>query len=102
MNKLDVFLPESVTKYALDAGLPLAHVESFVTTFLTTPEEIANATGYTPAIAEAATIGSRWAYANALRYVWYTSIPFGCLAIVSAIFLPDIKRYQTNRIAVSL
>jgi hypothetical protein len=24
------------------------------------------------------------------------------VAIVSAIFLPDLKRYQTNRIAVSL
>jgi hypothetical protein len=102
VNKLTSALPAKVAQYATDAGLSSADATGFVTTFLTAPANITTAPGYTPAIAAAATIGSRWAYAEALKFVWYTSIPFGVLAVVACIFLPSIKSYQTNRVAVSL
>ena len=84
------------------AGLSANDTTGFVTTFLTAPANITNAPGYSPAIVAAATIGSKWAYAESLKYVWYTSIPFGILAMISCFFLPSIKKYQTNRVAVSL
>lgn len=102
LNKLQKNLPELVAKYALEAGLPASDATGFITTFLTAPVNITSAPGFTPAIALAATTGSRWAYAESLKYVWYTSIPFGCLAVISCFFLPSIRSYQTNRVAVQL
>ncbi|KAI1612526.1 putative major facilitator superfamily transporter [Exophiala viscosa] len=102
VNKLTTMLPESVAEYAIAAGLSAADATAFVTTFLTDPAAIESAPGYTPAIAKAATLGTSWAYAGALKYVWYVSIPFGVLAMISAAFVPNIKKYQTNRVAVAL
>ncbi|KAK6393115.1 hypothetical protein LTR65_002806 [Meristemomyces frigidus] len=102
VNKLKTLLPEKVAQYAVAAGLSPANATAFVTAFLTTPESIATAPGYSLSVAEAATIGSRWAYAEALKYVWYTSMAFGVLAILSCLAIPSIKKYQTNRIAVTL
>ena len=102
VNKLTKTLPEKVAEYAVGAGLAADEVTEFVTTFLTDPSTIADVPGYTPEIAEAATIGTKWAYAYALKYVWICSIPFGVLAIVSCCLLPSIKKYQTNRVAVAL
>lgn len=102
VNKLTAALPEKVGEYAVAAGLPLADATEFVTTFLTAPANITSAPGYSAAVAEGATIGSRWAYAYALKYVWYTSLPFGILALISCAFLPSIRKYQTNRVAVAI
>jgi len=102
VNKLTKAMPELVGEYAVKAGLPLNDATEFVTTFLTAPATIASAPGYSPAVVEGATLGSRWAFAYALKYVWYASIPFGVLAFISCAFLPSIKKYQTNRVAVAL
>ena len=102
VNKLNKALPELVGEYAVKAGLPLTDATEFVTTFLTDPASLASAPGYSPAVAQGAVMGSRWAYAQALKYVWYTSIPFGVLALISCAFLPSIRKYQTNRVAVAL
>lgn len=102
VNKLTSSLPEFVAQYAIEAGLSPTDATEFVTTFLTDPTAIATAPGFSPAIAEGAVVGSRWAYAHALKYVWYTSIPFGVLAFVCCAFLPSIRKYQTNRVAVAI
>lgn len=101
-NKITVNLPAIVAKYAVEAGLATENLESFVTNFLTTPANITTAAGYTPEIAAAATMGSRWAYAESLKWVWYVSIPFGVLAVIACAFIPPIKKWQTSRIAVEL
>ncbi|KAF1814529.1 MFS general substrate transporter [Eremomyces bilateralis CBS 781.70] len=101
VNKLSGFLPIQVGTYAATAGLPLASLEKFVITYLTTPEDIMTVEGVTPAVVDAAALGSRWAYSLALRYVWWTSIAFGSCAIVICCFLPSTKKYQTNRVAVA-
>lgn len=102
VNKLTKALPERVAEYAIGAGLSPADATGFVTAFLTAPATIADAPGYTPEIAAAATIGTKWAYAYALKYVWICSIPFGCLAVIGCCLLPSVKKYQTNRVAVAL
>lgn len=102
VNKLSKALPEKVAEYAMGAGLSAADAPDFVAAFLSAPSTIANAPGYTAEVAAAATIGTKWAYAYALKYVWICSIPFGVLAFISCCFLPSIKKYQTNRVAVAL
>jgi hypothetical protein len=102
VHKIGKQLPEFVATYAVKAGLPVSEAADFVGTFLTAPANITQVPGVSPEILAAATLGTRWAYAESLKWVWYTSIPFGILAIIACFFLPSIKKYQTNRVAVAL
>jgi hypothetical protein len=103
-GKLTTNLPKYTAQYAIQAGLPVESVEAFVGLFLTVPEELATAdiVGVTPAVIQGATIGTRWAYSESLKYVWFTSIAFGSIAIVCTLLLPSTKKYQTNRVAVRI
>lgn len=101
-NKLKEKLPVYIGSWAIKAGLPLTSAELFVGTILTAPEKIANVTGVTPAILEAATIATRWAYADSLSYVWYVSIAFGAMSMIACCFLGNVAPYLTHRIAVEL
>jgi len=98
-NKLTTALPLKIGEFAVAAGLPPSNAVAFVGTYLTAPENITQVPGVTPAVLEGAIIGTRWAYSEALRYVWITSIPFGVLACVACLFLGDIGSYMTNRVA---
>lgn len=102
VQRLTPRLPALVLQYAEDAGLPADSATDFVTAFLTDPAAAANVTGATPAVLQAATMGSRWAYSQALEYVWYVSIPFGVLSIIGCFLIGDISRFMTNRIAVEM
>lgn len=102
VQKLTPKLPAYVAEYAIKAGLPISSATLFVETLFTDPTKIFNVPGVTEKVLAAATYGSQWAYADSLRYVWYTSIPFGICAIICVAFLPSTAKYQTNRIAVAL
>jgi hypothetical protein len=102
INKLTPKLPLYIGEYAVRAGLPLESVKAFVITYLEASTKISEVPGVTPAILQAASLGTRWAYSDSLSYVWYTSIAFGLLAIVACLFLGDMKRFMTNRIAIDL
>jgi len=71
-GKLTANLPKYTAMYAVQAGLPLESVEAFVGLFLTEPEKLATTSipGVTPQVIEGATIGTRWAYSESLKYVW--------------------------------
>ena len=84
------------------AGLPAADAMTFVGTFLTAPISVGTLPGVTPAVVAAATLGSQEAYAYALKYVWYTSIAFGVVAIVAAAFLGNNRKYLTDRVAAKI
>lgn len=101
-TKLTANLPRYTAMYALQAGLPPSSAEAFVGAFLTAPESVGEMEGVTPAVIMAATKGVRWAYSESLKYVWFTSIAFGSLAVVCTILLPSTKKYQTNRVAVQM
>lgn len=104
INKLTAKLPVFVGTFAVKAGLPLTSATQFVTLFLTAPEELASADipGLTEAVVAAATLGSQYAYAESLKYVWFASIAFGALSIAACLFLGDISKYMTNRIAANI
>ncbi|KIV93428.1 hypothetical protein PV10_04641 [Exophiala mesophila] len=97
--KLKTYLPASVAQYALAAGLPANSTEEFVMTFLTAPDQAALLPGVDATILQQAAIGTRWAYAAAFKYVWYTSVGFGCGAVIACCFLGNPARFHTNRIA---
>jgi MFS family permease len=101
-NKLKKNLPAYIVQFAIGAGLPVGNATSFVTEYLLDPGQISSFPGITTDILEAAAIGSRWAYADSLKYVWYTSIPFGVTAIFCCALLPSTRKYMTNRIAVQV
>ncbi len=99
VNKLNTRLPQYVAEHAIQAGLPAKEAEMFMETFLTAPKRVGTIPGVNSTIIQAATLGARWAYADSLQYVWYTSIAFGSMAIILCLFLPNIQKYATNRIA---
>ena len=101
-EKLDAALPTYIAKYAIEAGLPLTSAQDFVLTYLTAPTNITSVPGVTAAVLEGAVIGTRWAYAESLKWVWITSIPFGVCAIIACFFIGDIGKYMTNRVAAKL
>ncbi|KAG4441501.1 hypothetical protein IFR05_003028 [Cadophora sp. M221] len=101
-EKLKKVLPTYVAGAVTKAGLPESDVMAFVGTFLTDPMSIVSVPGATPAIIAAATRGSQDAYSYALRYVWYTSIAFGVVAIVAACFLGNNRKYLTDRVAAKI
>lgn len=39
-------------------------------------------------------------YADSLPYVWYITIAFGGVGIILCAFLPNIRRFMTDRVAV--
>jgi hypothetical protein len=101
-NKLNAKLPLLIGESAVAAGLPLTLAEEFVIAYLTAPKSVSLVPGVTPAVINAAEIGSRWAYSDSLVYVWYMSIAFGVLSIIACLFLGNIRPYLTHRIAVEL
>ncbi|KAF2643569.1 MFS general substrate transporter [Massarina eburnea CBS 473.64] len=101
-TKLTQKLPTYVAEYALKAGLPASSLEAFVSTFITTPEEVGRVPGVTPEVLAAAAKGAQWAYSQSIKYVWLTSIAFGSMAIVCTVLLPSTRKYQTNRVAVQI
>ncbi len=102
-EKINKFLPERVLDAALNANIPPASLVPFMTK-LQSGDMVGAATteGITPEILGKVQMGSRIAYADALRYVWLVSIAFGTCAIIASIFVKNIRRYMTNRIATNI
>lgn len=55
----------------------------------------ANETAY-----EMVVLAGQIAYAESYKWVYYTSIAFGCVSILAACFLGDISKYMDNHVAV--
>ena len=101
-SKLRVKLPAYVISYAINAGLPASEAGEFVGAFLTLPASAGKLPYVTTDILQAANLGSRWAWADSLRYVWLATIPFGVLAIICAACVPSIRKWETNRIRAQM
>jgi hypothetical protein len=80
-DKLLHNLPLLVGTYAVEAGLDPKEAELFVGTFVTNISAIATVPGVTTKIVEAATLGSEWAYALSLHYVWYVQDGTVCASL---------------------
>lgn len=102
VEKLTGALPTYIGTAAAEAGLPVADIVAFVTALLTDPTSVTSVPGVTTNVLAAANRASQEAYAYALKYVWYTSIAFGAVAIVAACFLGNNRKYLTDRVAARI
>lgn len=89
MNKLNTKLPKLVAQYAVSA-------------FLTAPQTLVADTHISPAIIASASLGSRWAFSESLKFVFITSVPFGVLAMVAAFFIGNASEYMTDKVVANL
>ncbi|KAH8799843.1 putative efflux pump antibiotic resistance protein [Xylogone sp. PMI_703] len=107
---LDSQLVPRVTKAALANGFPNdAHLlESLMTavqgTVLGKPADVAfkGLPNVTPELISATVKAFRGAYVVAFQKVFYSTIPFGVIALVAAFFIKDASQYLTNHTAVHL
>ncbi|OAL24346.1 hypothetical protein AYO22_05722 [Fonsecaea multimorphosa] len=103
-SKLKKNLPMYIAEYAIAAGLPTSSATAFVELYLTAPAKLSNGAvpGVTAAVMQGAVIGARWAYAESLKYVWYTMLPFGILSCAACLGLGNVGKFMTNRIAANI
>lgn len=102
-SKIQKNLPNYVAQAAIQAGLPQDSAKAFVQA-LAAPQGsqqlLAQIPNVTPQIVQAGALALRWAYADSLKYVWYATIPFGLICMICCAFLPNIRKFMTNRLAV--
>lgn len=109
-QKIVMNLPEYVSRYAVQAGLPQDSAAAFTSAyvklaqsgFIVTVASIGDFSGVSQDVLDAASLGYRWAYVESMKYIWYASIPFGVIACVCCWFMPNMERFLTNRVAVDI
>ncbi|KIX99239.1 uncharacterized protein Z520_04815 [Fonsecaea multimorphosa CBS 102226] len=95
-------IAEVATAYGLSSQQLAALIPATAQNAVGVPGAFAAVPGITPAIEEAAATAYRQAYAFAFQRVFYSSIPFGVIAIVCALFIKDPSQYLTNHTAVHM
>jgi hypothetical protein len=66
------------------------------------PGAFAKIQGATPALIHATSEAYKSAYGYAYQRVFFSTIPFGVLAIIAALFIKDASEYLTNHTAVNM
>jgi hypothetical protein len=103
LNRFKNFLPAYVAEAAITNGATQDTAIALVMAYASqVPGAAAAVPGVTSALVSATQYASSMAYAESLRYVWYTTIPFGVISCICCAFLPNIRKYMTNKIAVDI
>lgn len=100
-----------VSEAAIQAGFPESDLTELLTLYST---NITAVPGMTPQIAEAVGVAAQNGTADAfrcveiivqvcviniVRYVWYTAVAFGVVAITSSCFVISYSKYYTDNVA---
>lgn len=85
-----------------DADAAKALVTAVTNDALGIPDAFAKISGATPALISATSEAYKSAYAYAYQRVFYSTIPFGVIAIIAALFIKDASEYLTNHTAVNM
>lgn len=99
-SKLDVKLPNYVSKAALDAGLPQEQLKAFVAAIA--DENIAALTQYPAAAVDAGTLALKHAFADSTRTVYIIAAPFGVAACIACLCLGDLSKTMNYRVDAPL
>lgn len=94
--------PAYVVPAVIQAGLPISSVEPFVAALAVDPAAAMQVPGVTMEILQVGGLQAQWAVAQSLDGVWYASIAFGAVGIIASCFIPNIRQFMTNRVAVDL
>jgi hypothetical protein len=105
-NLVNDQLPRRVAEAAEKTGFPASSVSLLIPAAISDAQGIPNAfatvAGVNAAVEAAVRNTVKEAYGYALKRVFWSSIPFGVLAIVCAFFLYDPSQYLTNHTAVHM
>lgn len=85
-------LPKYVSPAALDAGLPESSLSQLLQA-LSAGTSLENIPGATESVIAAAKQASNIAYSESFRIVFYCTIPFSVIMIVSSCFVPNMKDF---------
>jgi hypothetical protein len=89
-----------VAPAALSAGLPSANLPAlFAAIAAGTPTALEAVPGIDPAIIEAVGAAVKVAYSQAFKTVYLTSIAFGGISIIAALFITSIDEFMTDYVA---
>ena len=94
--------PNFVAPAVLKAGLPENELVTFITTLAADPAACLKIPGVTMEIFETGVLQAQTALTYSLRGVWYASIAVGGIAMIASAFLPNIRRFMTNHVAVDI
>ncbi len=98
-------LPKRIVAAALANGYKgdlSALIGAVIATGNGVPNAFALLGAVTPAVQAATMEAFSQAYAQAFRMVFYSTIPFGVIAVVAALFIKDSTQYMTNHTHVHL
>jgi len=99
-------IPKRIAEVAVANGMSADQLAALIPATIENavgiPGAFAAVPGITPAIEQAAAHAYKQAYAYAFKQVFYSSIPFGVIAIICACFIKDSSKYLTNHTAVHM
>jgi len=102
-NKLTAIIPTIVGGAVAEAGLPLTEIPAFIGALLAqNTTAILSVPGVTSVIIGDAIQAVDTCYVQGFRLVYLISIGFGGAAIISCLFLGNIRKYMTERVAVDI
>jgi hypothetical protein len=99
-NELKKNLPEYVVPAAADAGLPESSMGSLFAAI--TRGDFSEVPGINSKIITAVSEALKMAYTNSFRVVFYTTIPFSVILLLSAFLVPDMKKFLSHNVAKKL
>lgn len=97
---LSTVVPAALTK----AGLSASSVEAYMAAIAAgeTAADLGKISGVTADIIAVGTRAYQVAYADAYRTIFFTSIAFGVMALIVAMFVPNFDALLTNKVATQL
>lgn len=102
-DKFQKVAPHIVGNAVVGAGLPLNEAPAFVgALLLKNLTAIGELPGVTPVILETAGEAVNESFVEAFKLVYYASFAFGGAAIIACLFLGNIRKYMTDRVAVDI
>jgi hypothetical protein len=99
-NKLTESMPELVIPAATNAGLPASSLEALFAGI--SSGSFANVPGINDRVIAAVSAALTTAYERSFQLVFYTTIPFSVLLILSAAFVPNMEKFLGMTVAKRL
>jgi hypothetical protein len=91
---------------AAGAGFDPANLELLIPAVISTaagvPDAFAGIPGVTAEVQSATALAVKTTYAYAFRRVFWSTVPFGVIAVICALFIADPSLYMTNHTAIHM
>lgn len=92
-DRVGNYIPSYIAKAALEAGLPMSSLASFLRALLSKDiAALSQVPGVSPLVISSSLKAVKHAYADGIRYVFIIAAPFGALACIACFFLGDLRK----------